>query len=144
MKKIVITLATLGFLALQIYLTYYTRSAWIILGSLLLMAYFIITNFKELALAIVLAIFGYGGVLATMKHQQYISNNITVKNNIVYDAQSGKKFQILYEAYHTNEKKGTANKILVCEQYILFHKLTKDKFCYLREGSKLYRIEEKA
>ena len=141
MNRLLVAVTAPLLLGLQLFATYYTRSAWILLGSLALMGYFIFTRNKELALAIVLAMFGYGASLATMEHRDYISDDIKIVRGIVIDEKSGRRFKIAAQEFHA-QSEHAGKDLLVCQSYLLFGRETKDRFCYLRRGSDLFRLEE--
>lgn len=138
-----IALYTIIFLALQIFFTFKINIGWVIFFSLLAMGFFIITRYRNLALAMVYSIFLYGGVIATFDHEKYSSQNIEFSQNIVIDKKSGKRFIFAKKDWKEYKKLLYSGKaILLCQNYKFFGKELPDSFCFLRVGDKLVKLEK--
>ncbi|BCD60435.1 MULTISPECIES: hypothetical protein [unclassified Nitratiruptor] len=144
MNKFFIALMTFVILAIQVFLTFKINIGWILILSLVAMGFFIITNYKSLALSTVFAVFLYGGVIAMLDHEQYVSQEIKLSQNVVIDQKSGTRFIISmndWKKYKNRLKK--EQKELLCQSYTLLHKVLPDTFCYLRVGKKdLIKVEK--
>ncbi|BAF69957.1 hypothetical protein [Nitratiruptor sp. SB155-2] len=144
MNKLFVALMTIVVLAIQVVLTFKINIGWILILSLIAMGLFIVTNYKSLALSTVFAVFLYGGVIAMLEHDQYVSHSIKLSQNIVIDQKSGIKYVMRmddWKKYREKLKKG--QKELLCQSYKLLDKELPDTFCYLRVAKKdLIKVEK--
>ena len=140
MNKITIAIMTILFLIVEIIATYIISSAWIALALLLVMGVCIVLGYKRLALASVISLFLYGGTLALMQKSFYVTKDIKIVRDKVFDKKGKKVFRLEFAFEHI--KKSNAPKEVVCEYYTLFGKEVADYFCYLKVGSELYELQE--
>ena len=140
MKNTFIVLFTFLFLLIEIAATYIVSSIWIILALLLVMGVGIVLGYKQLALASVISLFLYGGALALMQKSFYVTKDIKIVRDKVFDKKGKKVFRLEFAFEHI--KKSNAPKEVVCEYYTLFGKKVADYFCYLKVGSELYELQE--
>ncbi len=141
MNKILIAILTLLFLAIEVIATYSISSAWIVLFAIVMMGITIYLGYKQVALAIVLSIFSYGGVLALMDKQVYVSKDIKIIGSKIIDKKEHKVFKLDLPLLE-NIQKNSGPKEVACQYYTLFGKKVADYFCYLKIGEDIYQLKE--
>ena len=107
------------------------------------MGILIIIQYKNLALATVIAIFLYGGILALRDNTTYTSNNIKIIQNIIYDNNSKKMFKIGYDDVEKVKKlSNSKTKYVACQSSTLFGRKVAEQFCYLIDKDFIFKIKE--
>ena len=134
MNVLLLIIFTIVLVAIEIFLSFYIKIGFVVMLFVLLMGLFIIIKKKTLALGAAVSIFIYGGILAFMQNHFYVSKNIIVKNNIITDNKTGKKYKI------KSSLNNTKNGYLTCYYSTLFGKKLKDSGCYYVISDKLFLI----
>ena len=143
MKGIVLAFLTALFLALEIVLTYFIPIGWILVLAIALMGFFIIIGYKQTALAVVISLFLYGGILAFMDKQIYVTHHIKIVRNLIYDKEGKKVFELNFEDIQkVKQIKSSKEQEVVCQHYTLFGHETSEHFCYYKVDNKLFPVKE--
>ncbi len=141
MNKVLVTLLTILFLAMEVAATFFISSTWIILFALLVMGGGVIFGYKRVALASVFSLFLYGGVFAFMEKSFYVTKDVKIVHNKIFDEKRHKIYKLDFPLIeHIKNAKGP--KEIACQYYTLFGKKIADSFCYLKIGENIYALEE--
>ena len=140
MKKLLICMTTILFLALILIGVYFVPTGWILLAALLFMAIFIVLNKKELALGVVLAMFLFGIILPFKHNIYYISHHIVIKDHKVIDQDSNTTYAINETFFESTLSQKEGKKYIACQHATLFGYPLADHFCYLIVGDKIYEL----
>ncbi len=143
MNGIVLAFLTALFLAFEIVLTYFIPIGWILVLAIALMGFFIIIGYKQTALAVVISLFLYGGTLAFMDKETYVTHHIKVVRNLIYDKEGKKVFELSFEdAQKVKQIKNPKEQLVACQHYTLFGHKTSEHFCYYKIGNDLFPVKE--
>ena len=143
MKSVVLVFLTVLFWAFEVVLTYFIPIGWILLLAIAMMGFFIIVGYKQAALAVVVSLFVYGGTLAFMDKQTYVTHHVKVVRNLIYDKENKKVFELSFE--DAQKLKGIENpgeSMVACQHYTLFGHKTSEHFCYFKIGNDLFPVKE--
>ncbi len=134
---------TVVFLVFEIVLTYFIPIGWILVLAIGMMGFFIFIGYKRTALALVLSIFLYGGVLALMDKQTYVTRHIKVVRNLIYDQEHKKVFELSFDdAQKVKRIKNPKEQLVACQHYTLFGHETSEHFCYYKVDNDLFPVKE--
>ena len=143
MKKIVVFLVTLGALLIEILLSYVVPIGWVLILAIAMMGLFIILNYKNLALSVVLAIFLFGMILPLKHNYYYTSSHFTMTKGLIIDKKHHKMFAISQEDIQKIKKLDTnKTKYIACQYATLFGKRLAEHFCYFIAGDQIFEIKE--
>ncbi len=143
MKTIIMIFLTILFLTFEIALTYIVPIGWIFLLAIALMGFFVLIGYKQTALAVVISLFLYGGILAFMDKQIYVTHHIKIVRNLIYDKEGKKVFELNFEDIpKVKQIKSPKEQEVVCQHYTLFGHETSERFCYYKVDNKLFPVKE--
>ncbi len=144
MNKILILLLVGLFVIAQIVLVYFVPVGWILIMDLALMALFLFIKLKPIALAVVISIFFFGGVLYFLQNHEFTSTKFKRIKDMVYDKVHHKVFKLETSNLKkvAQEEANAKRKYIACQYTTLFGKPTQERFCFYIVGSKLYKLKE--